>query len=94
MTLDELGKKMREIELRVDELESQQENIEDSLKKQLGENDIRAIVDRLFDEQDNATKRDVDLELNKQQLLIIKWVIGTGISVIAIIITFVRFFLL
>ncbi|WP_078547754.1 hypothetical protein [Litchfieldia alkalitelluris] len=92
--MEDLEKKINELELRIDELESQQKNMEDSIKQQLDDNDIRVIVDELFEEKDNATKRDVDLELNKYQLKFIKWLIGTGVSVVAIAVTFVRFFLL
>ncbi|MFC4320499.1 hypothetical protein [Litchfieldia salsa] len=92
--MEELDKEVRELELRVDELESQQENIDETLRNQLDENDVRAIVEQLLGEQDNATKRDVALELNRYQLLFIKWMIATGVSITAIIITFVRFFLL
>lgn len=77
--------KIKELEMKIEELESMQENFQDSVQNQLDNNDVRSIVDQLLKEKEFTTYSDLEQEISKNQVQLIKWIVGTGISAVSII---------
>ena len=81
--------KIKELEMKIEELENLQdnlqENFQDSVKNQLDHNDVRTLVDQLLKEKEFATFSDLEQEISKNQVQLIKWIVGTGISAVSII---------
>lgn len=85
--------KVKELEARHDELESLYDNLHDTSQKQLNENDVRIIFDKLLTEKKLMTETEVEKKLSQSQLQTIKWIVGTGISTIAIIVGVFKIFI-
>lgn len=81
--------KLKELEVKVQSLETRIGYLENW---NTSENDVHTIVDNLLDEKSVMTKRDVENLLNRQQLQIVKWSAGTGISVLAVMASIMRIF--
>ncbi|WP_226035293.1 hypothetical protein [Aquibacillus saliphilus] len=76
-------------EVKLGELESTVDKIEQLLNAKTDENDVKIIIEQLIKEKELVTKSDLDyyqekIEANikKTQVMMIKWVIGTGLSAI------------
>ncbi|TXC89850.1 hypothetical protein FS935_15945 [Metabacillus litoralis] len=83
---------LKELELTVKELEYQLENFEDHHSNTLDENDVRALVDKILTEKEYVTKKEMDKKIYESQLQLTKWIVGTGISVAAVVVGILRFF--
>lgn len=83
--------KIKELEMKIEELESQQENFQETIQSQLDNNDVRTLMEQMLDEKDFVTAPDMEQSLSKSQVQLIKWIVGTGISSISIIITLFEF---
>lgn len=88
----EVEDSLKELELTVKELEYQFENFEDTHSSHLGENDVRALVDKVLTEKEYVTKKDMDKKIYESQLQLTKWIVGTGISITTLIVGILRFF--
>ena len=89
----ELELKVKELEDKHDELETLYDSLHETTKKQLDENDVRTIVDQLLIEKGFMTQTDVDKKISQSQLQLIKWVIGTGLTTIAVLGSLIKFFM-
>lgn len=87
-----LEEKVHDLEMKVQELEQQLEHLEEFHSNHLDENDVRAVVDQLFLDKQISTKEDIEGKINTSHLQLIKWIIGTGISVGAVVVSILRFF--
>jgi regulator of replication initiation timing len=90
--MGELEDNVHELEMRIYELEQQIEHIEEFHLDFLDENDVRAVVDDLLVEKNIATREEIERQINKSQLSLTKWIIGTGISIGALVVSIVQFF--
>lgn len=84
--------KLYELEQRINELEQQLENLEELHSNHLDENDVRVVVDKIFMEKKIASQEEIDSKIYKSHLQLVKWIIATGISIGAVIISMMRFF--
>jgi hypothetical protein len=91
MFLEELELKVKELEMKIDELESLQENYQESLTNPLDENDVHALVDELIADKELVTQSDLEKSLSKAHLQMIKWVVGTGVSSVALLFGLLRY---
>ncbi|MBM7660926.1 tetrahydromethanopterin S-methyltransferase subunit B [Bacillus mesophilus] len=91
--MEELELKVKELEMKIDELESLQENYQESLTHSLDENDVHALVDELIAEKELITQADLEKSMSKAHLQMIKWVVGTGISSVALLLGLLRIFM-
>ncbi|MDQ0232386.1 hypothetical protein [Metabacillus malikii] len=82
---------IKELELKIKDLEHQIDRLEDKHTEQLDENDIRAVVDQVLNEKDFASPKQVESQVNESHLQLIKWIIGTGISVAAVVVSIYQF---
>ncbi|GAM15721.1 hypothetical protein [Mesobacillus selenatarsenatis] len=89
--MDNLELKIKELEMKIEELESQQENFQETVQSQLDNNDVRTLMEQMLDEKDFVTAPDMEQSLSKSQVQLIKWIVGTGISSISIIIALFEF---
>ncbi|HZH62449.1 MAG TPA: hypothetical protein VEY70_23355 [Metabacillus sp.] len=81
-----------ELEQRIIELEQQLEHLEEFHSNHLDENDVRVVVDKIFMEKKIASQEEIDSKIVKSHLQLVKWIIATGISIGAVIISMIRFF--
>lgn len=84
--------KLRELELRINELEQQLEHFEKFHSNHLDENDVRVVVDKILREKRIASQGEIDSKISQSHLQLIKWIIGTGISIGAAILGMLQFF--
>ncbi|MFT9599667.1 hypothetical protein [Mesobacillus sp.] len=89
--MEELELKIKELVMKIEELESLQENFQQSIQSQLDNNDVRTLMDQVLDEKEFVTLPDMEQRLSKSQVQLIKWIVGTGISSISIIIALFEF---
>ncbi|MCM3162119.1 hypothetical protein KDJ21_001615 [Metabacillus litoralis] len=89
--MGEVEEKVHELEMKIHELEQQIEHIEEFHSNSLDENDVRAVVDGLLAEKNIATQEEIERQLNKSHLSLIKWILGTGVSIGALVVSIVRF---
>jgi regulator of replication initiation timing len=89
--MGDLEEKVHDLEMKVQELEQQLDHMEEFHSYHLDENDVRAVVDRLFTEKKLASKEDVEGKIDRSHLQLIKWIIGTGISVGAVVVSILHF---
>ncbi|MFZ3577478.1 hypothetical protein [Virgibacillus sp. DJP39] len=92
--MDELEKKIRELETKLlDEIENMENSIKNSKKDefQLDSNDVRAIIDQLLTEKGFVTQTELEQKVDQKHLQLIKWIVGTGLSSIAIVFSLVRY---
>ena len=82
---------MKDLLLKIKELEYQIDNVEGKHSNHLDENDVRALVDKILTEKEYVTQKEVDRKTTESHLQLIKWIIGTGLSATAIIVTIVGF---
>lgn len=82
---------IKELELKIKDLEHQIDRLEDRFSNQLDENDIRAVVDKVLSEKEFATPKQVESSVNESHLQLVKWIIGTGISVAAVVVSIYQF---
>lgn len=83
--------KIQEVEIKLKEIDHKLEHFEDIHSSHLDENDVRALVDRILVEKEFATKIEIESAINEHHLQLVKWIIVTGISVIAVIVSFMQF---
>jgi hypothetical protein len=83
--------KIEHLEMLVKEFGHQLKHFENIHQGHLDENDIRALVDRILIDKEFATKNEIESIVYASQLQLVKWIIGTGISVIAIVVSIIQF---
>ncbi|WP_456278364.1 hypothetical protein [Bacillus sp. AK128] len=91
--MEDLELKVKELELKLDELESSQDNFQESFNDPLDKNDVHALFDELIAEKRLITQSELEEKLSKNHLAMIKWVVGTGISSVAILSGLLKFIL-
>ncbi|MCL7749395.1 hypothetical protein [Halalkalibacter alkaliphilus] len=90
--MDDMEKKQKELELKIKELEAKIEALRVTNEQQLNQKDIPEIVDSILSEKEFALAQEMENKMQQQQLQLIKWSAGTGISVIAVVISIFRIF--
>lgn len=60
------------------------------LKKVVTEEEVIVILDKVLNEKKYMTESEVDTKTSKAQITMIKWVVGTGISSVALVIAILR----
>lgn len=83
--MDDIGLKVKELEMKIEELESLQENFQETVQNQLDNNDVRTLMEQVLAEKRFATRSEVEQRVSDSQVQLIKWIVGTGISTISII---------
>lgn len=78
--------KMKELEMKIEELEILQENFQEMIRSQLDNNDVRTLLEQVLAEKRFATNADMEQRISASQVQLIKWMVGIGISTISIII--------
>ncbi len=89
--MDHTKLKVKELEMKMEELEALLENVQDSVQQQLDHDDIRTTVNQVLDEKELVTSSDLEQRISQSQVQLIKWIVGTGISTISIIIALLQF---
>lgn len=84
--MERIELKIRELEMKLEELEILQENIHETVKNQLDNNDVRTLLEQVLAEKRFATHSDMEQRISASQIQLIKWIMGTGISTVSIII--------
>lgn len=84
--MENIELKILELEMKIEELEILQENFHDTIKNQLDNNDVRTLLEQMLAEKRFATYSDMEQKMSANQVQLIKWIIGTGISTVSIII--------
>ncbi|GAE34294.1 hypothetical protein [Halalkalibacter akibai] len=85
---------LRELELKIKELESKIETLKMANEQHLKQNEVQILIDQILNEKEFALEQEVESKLSKQQLQLIKWSVGTGISVVAVCISIIRIFVM
>ena len=89
--MEEYEVKIKELEIKLKELKNQLEHFEDIHSGHLDENDVRALVDRILTEKEYVTKKVIESIINESNLQLVKWIVGTGISVAAVVASIIQF---
>ncbi|MBT2638637.1 hypothetical protein [Bacillus sp. ISL-39] len=89
--MKEIELKIKELEMKIEELESLQENFQVTIQSQLDNNDVRTLMNQILNEKDFVTTPDMEKSLSKSQVQLIKWIVGTGISTISIVVGLFEF---
>lgn len=89
--MDNMKLKIKELELKIEELEAMLDHIQDSSQTQLDQDDVRTVVNQLLGEKDVVTSAEFEKRLSQNQVLLIKWIVGTGISIISITFAMIQF---
>ncbi|MGV2941696.1 hypothetical protein AB5I83_18995 [Mesobacillus sp. LC4] len=89
--MDELEIKIKELEMKIEELESLQENFQETVQNQLDNSDVRILMEQMLAEKEFVTTSDLEQTVSKSQVQLIKWIVGTGISSVSIIIALFEF---
>jgi hypothetical protein len=82
---------IKQLEMKIKGLEHQIEHLEDIHSSYLDENDVRVLVERILIDKEFATKKEIESIVNESQLQLVKWIIGTGISVATVIASIIQF---
>ncbi|MRH44514.1 hypothetical protein GH741_17865 [Aquibacillus halophilus] len=97
--IKDLYAKQKMIEDKLEDLESTADEIEEFLNTKTGSEEVKDIVEQLIKDKQLVTKADLDYYHEKMevyvkntQVMMIKWVIGTGLSSIAAITSLIRIF--
>ncbi|MDT8860681.1 hypothetical protein N0O92_10590 [Alkalihalobacillus sp. MEB130] len=90
--MDEFKQKQMEQDLKIKELEAKIETLRMANDQQIKQTDIQEMIDLIISEKEIALEQEVEKKMNQQQLQLIKWAAGTGISVIAVVISIFRIF--
>lgn len=89
--MKEIEIKIKELEMKIEELESLQENFQETIQGQLDNNDVRTLLEQILEGKKFVSTSDMEQRLSKSQVQLIKWIVGTGISSISIIIALFEF---
>jgi hypothetical protein len=90
-TMDNLKLKIKELELKIEELEALIDHIQDSSQPQLDHDDVRALVNQILADKEVVAAADLEKRLSQNQIQLIKWIVGTGISIISITFAMIQF---
>ncbi|KHF40390.1 hypothetical protein [Halalkalibacter okhensis] len=90
--MDEMEQKQKELEMKIKEVEAKLETLQIAQEQQQKQSDISEIVDAMLSEKESALAQELENKIQQQQLQLIKWSAGTGISVIAVVISIFRIF--
>lgn len=83
---------IKELDIKIKELEAKLEALKVAHEQQVQHQDVHTVIDQILTEKEFALKKEVESKLSQQQLQLIKWSAGTGISVIAVVISIIRVF--
>ncbi|MDQ0256745.1 superfamily II RNA helicase [Evansella vedderi] len=101
--------KLRELEVKLDEIRHELDQLESDIKSKTTENDVKVMldeyaklkkvlteeeaivtVDKILNEKRYMTENDVKTITKEMHITILKWVVGTTISSVALIIAILR----
>lgn len=91
--MDNLKLKIKELEMKIEELDALIDNLQDSSQQQLNPDDVRALVIQLLGEKEIVASADLEKRLSQNQVQTIKWIVGTGISIVSITFAMIQFLL-
>lgn len=89
--MEDIELKVKELEMKIDEIESQQESLQSLTEHQLDNNDVKALLNDEIAEKGFMTQVEMEQMLNQKHLQLIKWIVGTGISTLAIVVSLFRY---
>lgn len=84
--MENIELKIMELEMKMEEFCILQENFHETVQNQLDNNDVRTLLEQVLAEKRFATSSELEQRINASQVQLIKWIIGTGISTVAIVI--------
>lgn len=90
--MSDVEQKIKELDLKIKEVEGKLEALQVVNEQQLKQNDVPDIVNNILSEKEFALEQEIEKKMNEQQLQLIKWSAGTGISVIVVVISIFRIF--
>ncbi|MFD1738964.1 hypothetical protein ACFSCX_20845 [Bacillus salitolerans] len=85
--------KLRELEVKLDELAKLHEEFHQHEKEQLNENDVYALIDQYLTEKGYISESELHSQLSRNKVSTMKWVVATGLSIATITISIIHIFL-
>jgi len=100
MNANELNARQERMEVMLEELRSKINSIEENLEEKAENNDVIVLLDKMIRDKNLVTiadiervKEQMEASIQRNQVLLMKWIVATGISTIAAISTVVGFFI-